>query len=211
MISDRYAPLLASVVALALVPVVLHSYMGSTIDDGRKTESIAPKLGEYASAKTDRDANWGQRRFESFDWFERRYISASDSVVLVVLRSYDLKKLYHHPELDVAYGVPLLRNKVARTPATGEIPVHMLYNDEESGGAALYVLQYGDDYVEDPLRFQVRSSLELLFSPRKAMTLFFVVDREVPRAVVGKPEQLPAASLLAAAIAGFNVPRPATR
>ena len=44
--------------------------------------------------------------------FERRYLSGADEVLLTVLRSYDLKRLYHHPELDVAYGAGYLTEEI---------------------------------------------------------------------------------------------------
>ncbi len=61
---------------------------------------------------TNRPADWGRRRFESQDWTERRYVSGGDQVVLTVVRSFDLKALYHHPELAVAYGADFEPSRV---------------------------------------------------------------------------------------------------
>jgi hypothetical protein len=41
---------------------------------------------------------------------------------------------------------------------------------------AMYVLEYENRFVADPIRFQLRTAAELLFSGRRLMTLFFVTD-----------------------------------
>ena len=103
MLSTRYAPAICAVLLLALVPTIIHSYAGMVVPDTLSTRSIPEQLGEYGSTPTKRSAEWGERRFGSFDWFERQYTSPRDTVVLTVVRSYDLKALYHHPELAVSY------------------------------------------------------------------------------------------------------------
>jgi hypothetical protein len=166
MISSRYVPAVCVLLALALVPTAIHSYAAVVVSDNLRTESIPVALGEFASTPSGRDAGWGGRRFESPDWFERKYVSASDELLLTVLRSYNLKLLYHHPELDVAYGTAFLRQETRRFEAHPEIPIHVLYSDVDGGSIAAYALHYDGQFVDDPMWFQLRSATELLFSGR---------------------------------------------
>ena len=89
------------------------------------------------------------------------------------MRSYDAKSLYHHPELAVTEHT-FIRTELRRFAQRPDIPVHVLYT--ESGGVAFYALHYDRAFVQDPIRFQLRTAGELLFSGRKAMTLFFMTD-----------------------------------
>jgi hypothetical protein len=51
----------------------------------------------------------------------------------------------------------------------------------------MYVLQYEDRFVEDPVWFQIRTAGELLFRRRQPMTLFFVLDSNGSPALDGEP------------------------
>ena len=181
MICSRYVPLLCALLVAALVPTVIHSYAGMKVDDGRTTTVIPIALAGFTSAPTDRNDGWGKRRFESDDWFERRYVSGRDEAVLTVIRSYDLKRLYHHPELAVAYGTAFVEHEVVRFPERTDIPVHVLRTRETNRPAvAMYVLHHGDSFVDAPIWFQLRTAGELLVGGRRAMTLIFVNDVSVP-------------------------------
>src|SRR4249920_1141545 len=103
MMSSRYARAACAALLLALIPTVIHSYAGIVVTDDLRAASIPAMLGAYSASPTKRSADWGERRFDSHDWIERQYATESDTVVLTVIRSYDLKALYHHPELAVAY------------------------------------------------------------------------------------------------------------
>lgn len=200
MISTRYAPALCGLIALALVPVVIHSYAGATAPDGRTARTIPAILGGFVGQPSARDAGWGKRRFESDDWIERRYTAAGDEVVFTIIRSYDLKRLYHHPELDVAYGTSLPVHRVVYWPDRPDIPVHV-NSSPVKRALAMYALHYGDRFISDPIRFQIRTAGELLFSRRKPMTLFFVHDLVIPEKA--EATALPSAKLLFGAIDAF--------
>ena len=202
MISGRYAPAVCAVVALALVPTIIHSYAGTLVQDGRSAASIPMTLAGFTSVPSSRDAGWGKRRFESDDWFERRYLSGNDEVLLTVLRSYDLKRLYHHPELDVAYGAGYLTEDTIELKDAAGVPVHLLLASAENGGSAMYALHYGDEFVRNPLWFQVRLAGELLFSGRRPMTLLFA--RDIRGSKGRDPESFPSARVLAAAAEHFR-------
>jgi hypothetical protein len=75
----------------------------------------------------------------------------------------------------------------------------VLYAD--SGPVALYVLHYGERFVEDPIAFQFQTAAELLFMGRQAMTLFFLTDE---RPTGSNIEDLPALDLLFTAIERFT-------
>jgi hypothetical protein len=147
---------------------------------------------------TGRSAEWVRRRFDTDDFLERRY----GPVRLFVARSLDLKSLYHHPELAVAYRLGFEPESVRRVDAAPDVPLHVLRRPGDGGGLALYALLYGQrTFVERPIAFHLRLAGELLVRPREPMTLFFAVDET---ASPGAPlEGAPAAAVLAAAIADF--------
>ena len=202
MMTPRYAPVLCALIAVALVPTLIHSYARVTITDDRSTAVVPTSLAGFTSTPLGQEnAGWGDRRFASHDWFQRRYVAGSDDVVLTVIRSYDLKRLYHHPEIDVARGTGFLRDEVKRFPQRPDLPVHVLYTDTAPDSIAAYVLHFDNRYVEEPIRFQIRTAAELLFSGRKPMTLLFAHDLSVPEG--SDVDRLPALSLLFAAVDAF--------
>jgi hypothetical protein len=199
--SSRYAPAVIVALIVSLVPTIIHSYVRVVVTDGRHTAAIPATLLTYSSSPTKRAANWGASHFDSEDWFERQYVADGDRLVLTVVRSYDLKALYHHPELAVAYhDAKFDRATTETTTDRPDVPVHVL-TDREAGPVALYVLHYDGRFIADPIRFQLRTAGELLFTGRKPMTLFFVLD-DAPRSGVA-PLDLPARRLLFEAIDQF--------
>jgi hypothetical protein len=202
MLSSRFAPAVFVALLVALVPTIIHSYAGLVTVDGRGTASIPPTLSSYTSTPSKRSQDWGERRFESYDWFERDYRRDADHVVLTVLRSFDLKALYHHPELAVAYHTTKFDQSVVRPlPNRPDVPVHILRN-QLSGAIGMYVLHYDDRFIADPIRFQLRTAAELLLTRRKPMTLFFVLDATVPEGADAL--SLPAATILSEAVERFT-------
>lgn len=200
MLSSRYAPAVCVALLLALVPTIIHSYAGLVVDDGHRTESIPSSLAPYTSSPTKRPTEWGESHFDSHDWFEREYRSGDDAVVLTVVRSYDLKALYHHPELAVSYHQAKFSQAMLQTmPGRPDMPVHVLTNKD--GVVGMYALLYDGRFIADPIRFQLRTAGELLLTGRKAMTLFFVRDDVTPDGV--PPLELPAARLLLQAVDHF--------
>ena len=199
MISTRYLPIVCALVAVTLVPTFIHSYSDSAVRDGRTTTSIPMALAGYIGAPTDRNATWGQRQFESDDWIERVYRSGRDEVTLAVVRSYDAKALYHHPEL-AATEDTFDKTEVRRFAQRTDIPVFVL--STTTNRIALYALQYEDAFVENPIRFQLLTAGEMLFSGRRAMTLFFLSDQDPGTNV----DALPSLGLFFEAIDRFSSP-----
>jgi len=200
MIARRFFWPITALLLGALVPTVIHGYLDSTIDDGRRAAMVPERLGEFAAtpsgARTD---GWMWRVFESRDWIERDYRGPGGSVIrLSIVRSYDAKRLYHHPELALTEGIDLESAGTRPAPGTPEVTVHVL--DGATGPAAAYVLLYGDRAVAHPYLFQMRLATEQLFSGRQAMTLFFAVV--VERGDGGEPDA--ALQLLGDAVRAFS-------
>ena len=207
MIASRFVPWICVLLGLAIAPTIIHSYADDRASDGRRAAAVADHLAGYAGAPTGRNATWGARRFDSDDWVERRYVSAGDDVRLTVVRSFDAKTLYHHPELAVAYGTAFVGLDVRRFEARPEIPVFVLEPGDGVSAGGLYVLHYDGRFVDAPIRFQLRTAGELLFSRRKPMTLFFVYDPSAPPQQ--DVERSGAVRLLFAAIDSFEQQTPA--
>lgn len=205
MISARYAPAICVLLALTLIPTIIHSYARDAFDDGRRAEQVPAGLAGHTAAPSDRHPTWGERRFDSRDWVERHYRSdAGKSVTLTVIRTLDAKRVYHHPELAVAYGTTFVDDTVRRFPARPDIPVHVLTPGPGVTAAGAYVLHYDTRFIDNPIAFQIRTAGELLFSPRKPMTLFFVLDPEADPAK--DLDGSSAMAVLFAAIDAFTTP-----
>ena len=176
MISTRYAPVVLVLLALALIPTVIHSYAGSTLVDGLVSAGIDPVLVGYPSKPTSRNPHWGQDIFASDDWIERNYkVAPGHKVRLFVARSYDLKRLYHHPELAVLYGQDMERAGTTSLGGNAQLPVQLLAGRARNQFAAIALL-YDGEFTANPVKLQLRTALELLVSARKPMTLFMVFD-----------------------------------
>ena len=205
MIAHRYVPAICALLALALVPTLIHSYSTTTVDDGLSAAGVPPTLVGFDSVPSGRSPDWGMQRFDSSDWIERNYVKGDDQVRVTVARSLDLKSLYHHPELAVAYGrrfgSSFADHEIRRFPSRPDVPVHVLHPQEGESALGLYILHYDGAYVEEPIWFQIRTAGNLLVSRRKPMTLLFAHDLQV--AAGARVEELPAVQLLFAALDAF--------
>jgi hypothetical protein len=201
MFSTRFALPVLVLLALAAVPTVIHSYMDSAVPDGRSASVIPMRLDGETGTATKRRASWGEERLGSNDWTERRYAGPPE-VKLAIARSFDAKKLYHHPELAVDYGPTYAPATVTRLPQRPDVPVYVLRGTQTNANRlALYTLHHEDGYVEDPILFQLKTSFRSLFSRRQAMTLFFAAQDLRSSEEIGNSE---AARLLLAAMDAFE-------
>jgi hypothetical protein len=201
MISTRYALPVALILMLALIPTVIHGYLGMKTDDGLSVTNINPILDNFTSTPTNRQPTWGEDTFGCDDWIERIYTDEQGkSFRLFVGRSYDHKRLYHHPELALSYARDLRSTGQIRLPGQPEIPVNLLHNDTRPNMAA-FVLLYDGKFIDNPISHQVRDSLKQLVSAGKPMTLFYLADDNAPKGTAFN--NTPAASLLEKAIKDF--------
>ena len=179
MISPRYALAFIVLAIMALVPTLIHSYVGLTSEDGRTTREIAKSFANLRSEETNRKAKWVKKTFQSRDWIERNYDDKDGGpLLLFVGRSYDPKRLYHHPELALLSGSDLESLGTVYLPQKPARPIHLLKGKREEGGTGLviYALLYEDRFIDNPYFFQLKNALSFLFQARRPMTLFFVYD-----------------------------------
>jgi Protein of unknown function (DUF3485). len=198
-IALRYVPWVILLLAVALVPTVIHQYLGMEEDDGRGTAAVPQELAGFRGRPTERRRAWGEATFGARDWFERIYEGQDGRIRLFVGRSYDQKRIYHHPEIALSRGIDLEPEKLVEL---GDgIPVHLM-REKDGRGVAAYVLLYDDRFIVDPVANQLRTALWQLFHPRRSITLFYVADRELP---AGTPfEGSAAARILREAIDSFR-------
>lgn len=203
MISSRYALPLTLILMLALIPTVIHSYLGLKTEDGLSVKNIKPVLDNFNSVPTNRQPGWGEETFGSEDWVERIYTDEQGkSLRLFVGRSYDHKRLYHHPELALSYAKDLSSAGQILLSGQPEIPVNLLRHETLPNMAA-FVLLYDGKFIDNPISHQIGDSLKQLISPGKPMTLFYIADDNEPKNITFA--QSPAASLLTKAIKDFIV------
>ena len=200
MISTRYVVPLCVLLVLALVPTVIHSYFDDRFDDGRRAAAVSERMAGYYSSPTGRNATWGRRRFGSDDWVERSYVKSGDEVKLTIVRSFDPKSVYHHPELAISDHTQFTDLATRRFASRPDVPVFILKPGAGGAASGLYALHYDNGFVEKPILFQLRLAGELLFSRRKPMTLF-ALDPVAP--ADADVEASGAAQVLFAAIDSF--------
>lgn len=201
MITSRFALPVSILLLMALPSTILHSYMEATVSDGLVTEAIGKTLNKTQSLSTKRRDDWVGETFSSSDWIEREYYGPDGNVLLFVARSFDHKRLYHHPEIGILRGVDLGKAESIELAQSPAIPVSVLRSQVRQGAAG-YVLLYDGEFVENPMIFQLKTSISLLFGPRKSMTLFFVYDSELSELTSFNTS--PAARILEQAIDSFR-------
>lgn len=175
MFSSRYATAVLLALGCALVPTVMNTYLGRQLVETPALRDALPEtLNGATSSPTARRASSIKREFDSEDWIERQYVDASGrQVVLLAVRSYDMKRLYHHPELAITEAKFDLEQVVQLGAGSDPVHVHMLRPSDDGGDSAAYVLLYKDRTVSNPLWFQVLVAPELLVMGRRPLTLLF--------------------------------------
>jgi len=202
MISTRYAIPVIILLVLALIPTTIHSYLNTTVNDGKSVHNIAAKLNDFSSTPATRNTQWGMDIFGSVDWFERDYKDDQyNKVRLFTARAYDHKRLYHHPELALSYGYTLDKNEQITLANNSDIPVFVLKNNENSILVA-YVLLYNNEFIKKPINHQFSESMRLFVSARKPMTLFYASQTGLSANT--QFEKSAVAEVLASAIQSFQ-------
>jgi hypothetical protein len=202
MISSRFATTTALLLGLACIPTAIHSYLGATVDDNLTVGAIPAVLTGTTFTPTGRKPAWAKETLDSHDWLERWARYGQDEVQLFVGRSYDPKRLYHHPELALLRGMETRQAGRTYLGRRADIPIHVLETSRaDRHGVAVYALLYDGTFVERPILFQIRTSAALLFSGRKAMTLFLAADTS---GSIDHLAEAPASVVLLAAIEAFE-------
>ena len=201
MISLRYGAIVSILLIVALVPTIIHTYTAARVEDGLLTTNISMELTGFTSKPTNRKAAWVKETFDSTNWIERRYEGAAgENVLLFVTRSYDMKRLYHHPEIGILRGIDLRSVGRDHLPGMPSVWVNVLRGRTERGLAA-YLLIHDGQFIENPIRWQVATSVNLMFSPKKEMTLFFAYDDQAEEATT--LQNSPAGAILLEAVNSF--------
>jgi hypothetical protein len=208
MISTRFALPVIAMLSLALVPTVIHRYVGLTVDDGRRAGAVGWTLAGLRGSPTSRSAASIRDNYDSVDWIERRFAGAEGQVTVFVARSFDAKRLYHHPENSILHGTAFASRGTRRLPQMPDVPVHMLASAAQGADFAVYALLYDDRFIDSPYRFQMRASWDALIGGRKPMTLFLVHDASQPPEV--SVENSLAVRVLHEAVRQFLAQRPSS-
>jgi hypothetical protein len=203
-ISTRLAPATLCLLLLALIPTALHTYRGVSYDDGVRPKQVPVVIDGVSSMAESRRDTWGQRRFNTDDWIDRWY-GTVPRLRLTVVRTYDAKAVYHHPELAISYPEAMLGPARLERLSGGE-PVFVLRGMDQSRDLVAYALLSDGRVVDDPYVEQARMALRMLVGGRRPMTLVYVQDRNPPPVPL---ERQPAMAMLARALALVRAPGPA--
>lgn len=178
MISTQYARVTLAVLIVALIPTLLASYGGARVVEQPPLSQALPGVLEgRTSVPTARKATTILREFDSEDWVERTYAGPGGApVTLLAVRSYDMKRLYHHPELAISRSDFQRAELLTLETSDGPIDVHVL--EAERKGLAAYALLYRGQTVAHPFLFQLRVAPDLLLRGRRPLTLVFAYDQE---------------------------------
>lgn len=183
----RYAPHIALLCALTLIPVVVHGYLGRRTDECLRPELFAPESRALAPLQ-DR-AGFMRRHFGATRWREGRVQGDGPGPDLryAIVRSHDPKLVYHRPDHVFLDGTPSgHRTDRTESPAGRALPVHRaLYAPARAAGRtqdfAAWILLYDGEAVANPVLAQLGAAWKLVFSGVAPMTLVMVYGQISPR------------------------------
>jgi len=177
-LSRRYVGPISACLLLALIPVVVHSYLQVEIDDCKAPKALVPEPAQASDSDGSRDA-WMRERFQSSQWQEGDFFRYGLRFDFSIIRSYDAKRLYHRPENHLVQHAVVQRRGIEWVQAdSGALPIHRAYYGD-TGPAILvsYLLVYRSSPVANPYWTQLRAAPVELFSGRRPMTLFLIQAR----------------------------------
>lgn len=177
MMSTRFSLHVFLLAVIGLLPVARNHYLPNETD--QRCAEMAMPVPSATQRVWPEEPPWLSEAFDTDDWAVRRVIDDSGSeIVLYVVRSFDWKRLYHHPELAIAHGHDLRYSGVSRLREAPEVPLHTLRG--QANGVAVYSLVYDEVPIAEPIREQLYLGLKVLFRPRRPMTLVFGLRRNAP-------------------------------
>lgn len=199
--SARYVTPTLVMMVLALVPTIVNSYVGRrVVETPSLAEALPITLDGRPSSPTRRKATTIKREFASEDWVERAYATGAEHPITVLaVRSYDMKRLYHHPELAITEREYQAARLVQVQGPAGPVDVHVLPGMQQS--LAAYALIYRGRTVASPYVFQLRVAPELLLTGQRPLTLVFAEDQSGSGS--DAVEQSPTVRAVAAAISAL--------
>jgi hypothetical protein len=161
---------------LALIPVVVHSYLQVEIDDCKAPGAFLRESEPASHSGGARDA-WLRERFQSSQWSEGSFVRDGQRFQFSIIRSYDAKRLYHRPENSlVEHSVVVKDREVEWVRAdSGALPIHRAYyGDMDPAILVAYLLVYRSSPIASPYWPQLRAAPVELLSGRRPITLFFI-------------------------------------
>jgi len=180
-LSLRYVRLLSACLLLALIPVVVHSYLQVKIDDCRDPRAFVPEPAQAPASSASRDT-WMRQQFQSSQWQEGSFSRDGLRFDFSIIRSYDAKRLYHRPETSLVEHAIVVRRGIEwlRTDSQA-LPIHRAYyGDMDPAILLAYLLLYRSSPVASPYWAQLRAAPVELFSGSRPMTLVLIQARGSP-------------------------------
>jgi exosortase len=188
-LSDRYSLALLVLCTLALVPVLVHSYLRVRPDDCAHPEALVPSQSA-ATVSSERAAELA-RNFELHQWREGRLAGTAGApeIQYTVIRSYDAKSLYYRGTRRIWKDVAPNGDRVDWIDAGGErLPiVRSVAGDEDhqdpavNGAVIGALLVYDGEPVSNGWLAQLRAAPRQVLTGSRPMTLF-AARSDVPRA-----------------------------
>jgi hypothetical protein len=183
-LSLRYVLPLSACLLLALIPVVVHSYIQVQIDDCKAPSAFVAESAQAEHSGGSRDA-WMRERFQSFQWDEGSFFRDGLRFDFSIVRSYDAKRLYHRPETSLVQHAIVNSRGIEWVRAdSGALPIHRAYyGDTDPATMVAYLLVYRSSPVASPYWPHLRAASVQLFTGRRPMTLFLIQARGSPRSL----------------------------
>jgi hypothetical protein len=165
---------------LALIPVVVHSYIQVQVDDCKAPSAFVPASAPASDTGGSRDA-WMRKHFESSQWHEGNLSRDGLNFDFSIIRSYDAKRLYHRPETSLEQAIVERRGIEWVQADSGVLPIHRAYyGNTDPAILVAYLLVYRSSPVASPYWPQLLAAPVQLFSGRRPMTLFLIRARGSP-------------------------------
>jgi hypothetical protein len=178
-LSRRYALHAIALLLLPLSPVLIQTYGRYDTDDCAHVQALLGR-GPIEGAEDPR-GRWVKDLFSAVQWKEGSLPPGSSSAEFktAVIRSYDAKKLYHHPESALVRGASLKSRGTEWIEVGGEsIPIQRVYYDgADSATIVAFMLVYGSRPVGNPYVAQFTALGRELRRGRTPMTMFFISGR----------------------------------
>jgi hypothetical protein len=184
-LSLRYLYPLSACLLLALIPVVVHSYLKVEIDDCKAARVLVPESAQVSHSGGSRDA-FMRERFQSSQWHEGSFFSEGQRFDFSIIRSYDAKRLYHRPENSLVEHAFVVQSREIEWVRAdfGPLPIHRAYyGDTDPAVLVAYLLVYRSSPVASPYWPQLRAAPVELFTGRRPMTLFLIQAHGSPRSI----------------------------
>jgi len=172
--SRRHLWPLVITLCVSLVPTLQYGYDGHPREASKITQTSLPAaVGGLAGLPKDRTGGWLQATYGADSWAERTYnVPGAGSIGLFVARGFDMKKLYHHPELGVMRGHQFEPQRTQVLDGDADQVVHVLQGAAGQESAA-YVLLYDGRWVSNPYALQLSSAVTTLWTGPRPLTLIF--------------------------------------